>query len=192
MIGFPLPDFEFSDDDSIVTIPYSIPSSLHTLSKEETQELLTKNHLALQSETPLRCTSNSAVYAAISDDGNEWAVKITEHKRRVKDEYNKRKKLQDSPYLVKTIALYESTTKALLQMELCIQGDITQFEFTEGLIWKLIFDIGTALNELHSSGWIHLDVSPGNILVSSDMFKLADFGTLTPIGEFVEGLSSMK
>ena len=51
----------------------------------------------------------------------------------------------------------------------------------------MIHDIGNALFQLHNSGWMHLDVSPGNILVADDVFKLADFGTLTMIGKFVEG-----
>lgn len=186
-IGFPVPDFDFDDDEPCPSMFNPIPSSLHTLTEEELCELYTKKDLQLQSDSPLRCTSNSAVYAARSSDGMCWAVKITEHKRRVKDEYNKRMKVQDSPYLVKTIDYFEIKTKALLQMELCPDGDISSYQFVEASEWKMIFDIGNALYQLHNAHWMHLDVSPGNILVLGDMFKLADFGTLTLIGQFVEG-----
>ncbi|OHT04406.1 CAMK family protein kinase [Tritrichomonas foetus] len=187
MLGFPVPDFDFDDDEPCQSMYNSIPSSLHTLTEDENRELCLKRDLVLTSDTPIRCTSNSAVYGARSSDGSVWAVKITEHKRRVKKEYNKRMKVQDSPFLVKTIKKYDSPTKALLQMELCSQGDIAQFPFDENSVWKMIYDIGNALHQLHSAGWMHLDVSPGNILVTENMFKLADFGTLTLIGQFVEG-----
>lgn len=187
MIGFPVPDFDFDDDDEPCRPIFPIQSSVHALSEEEIAQLYNQRNLKLDSDSPLRCTSNSAVYAARSGDGMYWAVKITEHKRRVKEEYNKRLKVQDSDYLVKTIAFFELSKKAFLQMELCPEGDITNFDFDEQSVWKLIFDIGNALYQLHSEGWMHLDVSPGNILILNDMFKLADFGTLTLIGEFEEG-----
>jgi membrane-associated tyrosine/threonine-specific cdc2-inhibitory kinase len=45
-----------------------------------------------------------------------------------------------------------------------------------------------ALTIIHHDGWMHLDVSPGNILMGKRFFKLADFGTLTKVGEFEEGM----
>lgn len=186
MIGFPLPDFDFDDEEPCHQF-FPIQSSLHNLSEEEINELFEKKNLKINSDSPLRCTSNSAVYEACSNDGSCWAIKITEHKRRVKEEYNKRMQVQDSPYLVKTISLFENHKKAFLQMELCSKGDITNYDFDEQTEWKLIYDIGNALFQLHSEGWMHLDVSPGNILIGDDMFKLADFGTLTLFGQFEEG-----
>ena len=187
MIGFPVPDFDFDDEEPYHPI-FPVRTTLHTLSEEEVKQLNEKRGLSIKSDSPLRCTSNSAVYEAVSSDGMCYAVKITEHKRRVKDEYYKRLQVQDSPYLVKTIAYFETQRKAFLQMELCPEGDIASFDFDEQYVWLLIFDIGNALYQLHSENWMHLDVSPGNILnVDNEMFKLADFGTLTLIGEFEEG-----
>ena len=184
--GFPVPDFDFDDDP--------LPSSLSSLSVaqsislEDYEELGEKKGLVINSATPIKTTSNSVVFSAQSPNGDEqWAVKITPHKHRVHEEYEKRQKLTDSPYIVKTISYVESPSKALLQMELCELGDISNYTFSEDEIWKMIHDIGSALDHLHSSGWMHLDVSPGNILVTEDCFKLADFGTLTKIGEFEEG-----
>jgi membrane-associated tyrosine/threonine-specific cdc2-inhibitory kinase len=51
----------------------------------------------------------------------------------------------------------------------------------------IIHDIGSALSVLHENGWMHLDVSPANILVADNVFKLADFGTMLEIGEFCIG-----
>ena len=185
--GFPLPDFDF-DEDPIATVLPSIDVTSHSLSAEDYDDLCEKRGLVINSSTPLKCTSNSMVFSAQSiDSDQQWAVKITPHKSRVHEEFEKRNKISDSPYIVKTFAISESPSKALLQMELCELGDISNYTFSEDEIWKMIHDIGEALNHLHSSGWMHLDVSPGNILVTETCFKLADFGTLTKIGEFEEG-----
>jgi serine/threonine protein kinase len=106
----------------------------------------------------------------------------------VTNEYLKRLKLpKDSDYLVRTLNLYRVSSKAILQMELCRHGDISQGHFDEVTVWKLIHDVGNGLCQIHQLGWMHLDVSPSNILRDDQIFKLADFGTLTKIGDFVEG-----
>lgn len=184
--GFPIPDFDF-DDDPVPANYGSVEVSTQSISSDDYEELCGKQGLEISSTTPLRCTSNSMVFSAKSNDGKQWAIKITPHKHRVEEEYGKRLKIPDSPYLVKTIAIQESPSKALLQMELCELGDISNFTFDENGIWQMIHDIGAALKQLHEDNWMHLDVSPGNILVTQDLFKLADFGTLTRVGEFEEG-----
>jgi serine/threonine protein kinase len=142
----------------------------------------------LTSEVPLRCTSNSSVYVASSlSDDRVWAVKVTTNRRRVQLEHAKRSELPNSPYLVETIALWQLSSKSILQMEFCRLGDITRVNLTEHEVWQMVNQIGTALHQIHASGWMHLDVSPGNILQDDHVFKLADFGTLTKIGEFTEG-----
>jgi serine/threonine protein kinase len=39
---------------------------------------------------------------------------------------------------------------------------------------------------------MHLDVSPGNILISGSSFKLSDFGTLAQIGHFEVGMEGAR
>ncbi|KAH0795160.1 CAMK family protein kinase [Histomonas meleagridis] len=200
MEGFPLPDLDFDDEDdygeSSQLMPSPMPSSIHALTDDERTDICESNGITLGSETPLRCTSNSAVYEAYSTDDNNmrYAIKITEHKKRVRDEFDRIRMMESeqisSPFFVKTINFYESPTKAMLQMELCERGDISDYNFVaedESRIWHLIHDIGTALHILHSRGLMHLDVSPGNILMTDHHFKLADFGTLTKINFFSEG-----
>lgn len=185
--GFPLPDLDF-DDDAVRSAYGSMDLSSQSICSEDYEELCEKNGIVINCSTPIRTTSNSMVFSAESINGNEqFAIKITPHKHRVHEEYEKRNLVTDSPFIVKTISLSESPTKALLKMELCEMGDISNYTFTEDDIWKMIHDIGMALNHLHSQGWMHLDVSPGNILITNEYFKLADFGTLTKIGEFEEG-----
>ncbi|OHS97396.1 CAMK family protein kinase [Tritrichomonas foetus] len=188
--GFPVPDFDcFDDEDTLYDEPiccYSQPLSIIT---DEDVTLCEKKGLVLDTATPIKCTANSTVYTAKSPrDGKIFAVKFTDHKRRIQSEFSKRKQVKDSPYLLKSFALQESPSKAMLQMEFCENGDIRDLIMPENYIWKLIHDIGNALYNLHSDGWMHLDVSPGNILVSKNCFKLSDFGTLARIGEFEEGM----
>jgi serine/threonine protein kinase len=115
-------------------------------------------------------------------------VKVTDHRQRIAEEYAKRQQIRDSPYLLKSVALQQSPTRAVMQMELCESGAIRDVRLEERDIWEVIHDIGTALAIIHADGWIHLDVSPGNILIGRACFKLSDFGTLTRIGDFEAGM----
>ena len=186
---FPVPDFGTDDFCYEPEMHCMEPISAKTFTAEEYDSLCTNQGLVVDTMTPIKCTANSTVYAAKSpSDGKKWAVKLTEKKKTIEQEFAKRKCLCDSPYLLKSVALRQSPRKALLQMELCENGDIRDLKLTEDDVWKLIHDIGHALAIIHRSGWMHLDVSPGNILIGSNCFKLSDFGTLAPIGSFEEGM----
>jgi serine/threonine protein kinase len=102
-------------------------------------------------------------------------------------EQAKRDSLPRNAFLLETIDCFELGNKAVLQMEFCRLQDISAYQFDEHDTWQLIHNIGSALTVVHDAGWIHLDVSPVNILRAEDRFKLADFGTLIRIGEFEEG-----
>jgi serine/threonine protein kinase len=185
---FPIPDFDFEDDavDSCPVLFSPGPSTSHALTSDESRQLLEIYEVSLESSAPLRCTSNSVVYKATSN-GQSLAVKITSNRRRVDEEYHKRRELGNSPYLVETRSLEHISNKAILCMELCPFGDIARVQLTEKELWQLMNHIGNALEQIHAAGWMHLDISPGNILRGLESFKLADFGTLTKVGHFSEG-----
>lgn len=61
------------------------------------------------------------------------------------------------------------------------------FTIHEPILWLILHDISCALYQIHSLGYIHLDVSPSNILISNNYFKLADFATLIEDGDFASG-----
>jgi membrane-associated tyrosine/threonine-specific cdc2-inhibitory kinase len=187
---FPLPDLNLDDDlcDSYPVMYLRSPSKNHQLTKAESRELFNLRGLELVSDVPLRCTSNSAVYIArTATEGRLWAVKIASNRRRTEDEFEKRAQLPNSPYLVDTVSICQIGGKSVLQMEFCCYGDISMHQFDEGSVWQMIGHIGRALHEIHNAGWMHLDVSPGNILRDDRHFKLSDFGTLTKKGAFREG-----
>jgi membrane-associated tyrosine/threonine-specific cdc2-inhibitory kinase len=142
----------------------------------------------LNVRAPLRCTDNSCVLSGYSDyDGSCSVVKITRYKKRCAREWQCRRSIPNCPYLVELNSFHETYSHAVIKMEYCSGGDIKDRSFTEQEIWMIIHDIGTALSILHESGWMHLDVSPTNILMSRNVFKLADFGTMLEIGEFCIG-----
>ena len=184
--GFPLPDFDFEDDHEQIYPALETPKK--KIDPEDIDDLCSQSRIILDSKTPEKSTSNSLVfYGKCYDSDERFAVKITPHKHRVRDEYQKRLLVPDSPFLVKTIDLKENNAGAMLQMELCEHGDLVNTDNQEYEIWCIIHDIGRALLHLHENHWMHLDVSPGNILITKDQYKLTDFGTLTLEGHFEEG-----
>jgi serine/threonine protein kinase len=196
MTGFPIPDFDFDGgSDDCGTAGFSPAStSYYALSSHDLEAIFEASQLRFDPKHPKCCTSNSAVYHARAADGSSWAAKVTPHIRRAQEEAAKRLAIPASPFLVHTINVFVAASRALLQMEFCEIGDLNGIRaslpgkrFPEPIVWELINHIGNALLVVHMNGWIHLDVSPGNILRSDDMFKLADFGTLTPIDGFEEG-----
>jgi serine/threonine protein kinase len=49
--------------------------------------------------------------------------------------------------------------------------------FNTHSIYKIIFEIIEAIEEIHNRGVIHQDIKPSNILLSDNEIKLIDFGT---------------
>ncbi|KAK8841945.1 hypothetical protein M9Y10_026899 [Tritrichomonas musculus] len=195
----PLPNLDFDELDEFEDLSPSPKCEL----KANIFELTQLFGFKLISEDPLKATSSSCVYAASSnsfdeiklqgdnDDQitstNKFALKISKSKKRINKEFENYQKLPESPNLVKSYDIFETNNLIILQMELCLGGDIFGVRLEEKTIWKLIHDISNALDIIHSEDLIHLDVSPSNILVQNNEFKLADFGTLVENGAFQPG-----
>ncbi|OHT07498.1 CAMK family protein kinase [Tritrichomonas foetus] len=229
--GFPLPDIDFDDFD-LIPIDNPIPNSSPKTMRPNTQRIMEKFGFTPLSGDPLKCTSNSMVYKALSlysfppnssnnefddtlgnftnydtfiphdinviehnneydsnslDSNKIFAIKLSSNKMRLFHEFQNSQKLGKSPYFVQVYDIYEDETFAMLQMEICEGGDLFGSVLHESLIWLMIHDVCCALYQIHSSGYIHLDVSPSNILRSKYYFKLADYGTLLEEGEFGPG-----
>lgn len=53
----------------------------------------------------------------------------------------------------------------------------------EAAAWDYLCDLLSALQHLHSHGFVHLDLKPANILITdSGRLKLCDFGLLLQLG----------
>lgn len=177
----PVPDFD-------IVVPSSPQLVYETLGNDDCGQVCRSRGYQIDVSDPLRCTRNSAVYAASqSKSGKPSALKVSSYKKRLAHEFENRRSLPESPFLVESVSFFEDSDHAVLEMELC-DGDIRTRQFTEQDLWILVHDIGTALSVIHSHNFMHLDVSPGNILLNEGpMFKLADFGTMLPVGEFDVG-----
>ncbi|EAY07822.1 CAMK family protein kinase [Trichomonas vaginalis G3] len=82
---------------------------------------------------------------------------------------------------------------AYLQMELAEFGSIRPryLKLPTQEIWKVFAHIISAVAYIHSKSYMHLDISPSNILQCShpivgNIYKLADFGTTLPVDNFKE------
>lgn len=176
--SIPVPDFD-------VIVPSSPQIVYETLGNGNCEKVCRSRGFQVTASDPITCTRNSVVYAARPSNGNYLRVlKVSSFKKRLASEFSNRKALPNSPYLVNTFSFFEDETHSVLELE-CCDSDIRNRLFTEQDLWILVHDIASALSIIHKRGFIHLDVSPGNILMNEGpIFKLADFGTLLRIGEF--------
>lgn len=195
MEDLPLPEIGFEDGisfsfDTVLPGSPSLAPNNYIIKKIESFDF------HLQSKTPLKCTSNSMVFCSgVPYCHDLFALKISSNRQKIFSEFENyckiqenSTKIQESPYLVKYYDLFDADASVFLQMELCTFGDITSKKLSEIFIWKLIHDVGSALDVIHNSGFMHMDVSPSNILMTdSNVFKLGDFGSLCEIGQFESG-----
>lgn len=186
--GFPVPDFLF-DEPPLMALERPANVGAQEFATPEFQADCKEFGMVVDAYSPMRSTGNSSVYEAKSTgrDGSVWALKVSKYKSRISDEFQKRNNLADSVYLVKSYKVFEKPAYSMLQMELC-QTDITGKQLDECELWLLVHDIGCALEIIHKAGWMHLDISPSNILIKDDLYKLADFGTLVRVGEYESGM----
>lgn len=63
-----------------------------------------------------------------------------------------------------------------IQMELCESSASDLATFDHQSAFRLLRDMFTALDVLHSNDFVHLDIKPANILMKRNRYKLADFG----------------
>ncbi|OHS95220.1 CAMK family protein kinase [Tritrichomonas foetus] len=184
--NIPIPDFDF-DDYEMMSFDVPIKGSPQCRIPCDIKEIAEYFGFKLASDGPIKGTSNSNVYEACSiNTTHKCALKVCAHKYRITKEFENFQQLPSSTYIVQSYDLFEYENLILLQMELC-DGDIYGVMLDEPAVWHLIYDVASALDVIHSSDFIHLDVSPSNILSKGDGFKLADFGTLIESGTFEPG-----
>lgn len=93
----------------------------------------------------------------------------------------------DHPHIARLLDVYESADHIHLVMECMSGGDLVErvesrSRFTETEARDAIRQILLALNYMHSSGFVHRDVKPDNVLYDTnggDHLKLIDFGFST-------------
>jgi serine/threonine protein kinase len=59
--------------------------------------------------------------------------------------------------------------------------EVSEGAMNEKRLYKLLREILLALDYVHQSGMIHLDIKPDNIFIKNDQYKLGDFGLVSKI-----------
>lgn len=98
-------------------------------------------------------------------------------------------KITDHPNIVKVYEFTEDDDNFNIVMEYCQGGELFEYivkkgTFTEGMAWKIIKQVLSAISYLHSHNIIHSDLKAENIMFvdedSEDMHvKIIDFGMAT-------------
>jgi serine/threonine protein kinase len=84
-----------------------------------------------------------------------------------------------------------------IKLEYCSKGDLSKLcqgkkrkkvvEQTESEILETILQIITGLIYLHEKRFVHCDIKPGNIFLTEDKVKIADFGFAVPFKQRLMG-----
>ncbi|EFA11169.1 membrane-associated tyrosine- and threonine-specific cdc2-inhibitory kinase [Tribolium castaneum] len=94
-------------------------------------------------------------------------------------------KIGEHDNCVKFIMAWEELKIVHIQMEYCdlslAQYAALTHKIGESQLWEILYDMLKALDYLHRKNLIHLDVKPGNIMMSQGFYKLADFGLLVDL-----------
>ncbi|XP_017294813.1 membrane-associated tyrosine- and threonine-specific cdc2-inhibitory kinase [Kryptolebias marmoratus] len=124
-------------------------------------------------------------------DGRLYAVKRSAHRFRGNNERNRsvrearnHERVCPHPHILDFVAAWEENGRLYIQTELCSTSLLLHAENKlpgpdEPAAWAYLCDLLSALQHLHSHGFVHLDLKPANVLItSSGRLKLGDFGLL--------------
>ncbi|XP_029977421.1 membrane-associated tyrosine- and threonine-specific cdc2-inhibitory kinase [Sphaeramia orbicularis] len=163
------------------------PSSVYDPSKHQSYYSQCFTNLGL-----LGRGSFGEVYKVQSnEDGRQYAVKRSTHRFRSKSERSRslkearnHERLCPHPHILKFVAAWEEYGRLYIQTELCSTSLLLHAENQppgpdEPAAWDYLCDLLSALQHLHSHGFVHLDLKPANVLITaSGRLKLGDFGLL--------------
>ena len=198
-MAFPIPQFEdlidsrehqFVFPSDSVEVPFC-QSQKHSFS------IPTKNNLLYDEDKPLYKTPQNSCILFLAqsqlDKSKIYALKVSKFVKRIRKEYEHYKRIGPNNFIIKCYDTWVQNGKGFLQLELATNGSIkNEFpNFSIQEIWQITAHISSALGHIHSTGHMHLDISPANILHTDDsefgtIFKLSDFGTIVEIGKFEE------
>ena len=192
-MDIPVPDFDFDEEpESSPVAPHPSSSAITFALRSDPMTSFTghtPNGLLFDMYNPIYETKTCTLYISRSND-NFYVLKSSNNIKLLNREYQMYKEVGNCVTIIEALEFWVQENRAFIQLELASGGAITNLfsDFPKCEVWRLISHISYALFQIHSSGFIHLDVSPSNILQASAgdfvLYKLADFGTVIPDGTF--------
>uniref|UniRef100_A0A1A8LL14 non-specific serine/threonine protein kinase n=1 Tax=Nothobranchius pienaari TaxID=704102 RepID=A0A1A8LL14_9TELE len=94
-------------------------------------------------------------------------------------------------HILNFVAAWEESGRLYIQTELCSTSLLLHAESKppgpdEPAAWAYLCDLLSALQHLHSHGFVHLDLKPANVLITdSGRLKLGDFGLLMEVKQTI-------
>lgn len=91
-------------------------------------------------------------------------------------------------HIIPYINSWEHNSRLFIQTALAPCGDLSTFLLIfaesggigEARVWKVLFELASGLAHIHSHNFLHLDIKPSNILITSaGSLQIADFGMST-------------
>ncbi|XP_076007758.1 membrane-associated tyrosine- and threonine-specific cdc2-inhibitory kinase [Genypterus blacodes] len=177
------------------------PSSLYNPKKQQSYFTQCFTNLGL-----LGRGSFGEVYKVLChEDGREYAVKRSTHRFRANNERRRclreaknHERLCPHPHILNFVAAWEEGGRLYIQTELCSSSLLLHAENQppgpdEPGAWAYLCDLLSALQHLHSCGFVHLDLKPANVLITgSGRLKLGDFGLLLELEQKSDANGKVK
>jgi hypothetical protein len=140
---------------------------------------MTATGLAYDRAHPLYQTTTSVLFVGQGAAGL-CAIKSSPFTRRLRGEWEAYQAVGACPLIVACHNFWLEGDLAFLELELACGSIANAARALLEHVWILIAHIAEALQCLHGRGFVHCDISPGNILCfQGPTFKLTDFGTVT-------------
>lgn len=190
---------------------------------DETFMSMTSTGIEYDNNNPIYKTKTCTLFIG-RRNGHYYALKTSPFPRRLIHEWEIYKEIGKYPTIIEAVDLIidqssspnhnsilskkKLSPKYFLQLDYAFGGSISnslQF-FDSHDAWRVLAHVSSALNHMHQNGFIHLDISPANILICQNKqrfnicssesyvknvtYKLADFGTVIKegyYGAFCEG-----
>jgi serine/threonine protein kinase len=96
-------------------------------------------------------------------------------------------------HLVHFFTAWQEDGHLYVEMEFAANGTLRDLinnqngkdeRFPDGTVWCILHDVASGLHHIHSSGFVHLDIKPANLLIGANgIVKIGDFGNAVEIGE---------
>lgn len=191
-MSVPLPLFDLNEESPLEEHPDMMSNLLSislSFNPHQFFNSVFENNVKYERRNPIYKTQTCTLYLGFFE--SEYCIiKSSSNIRLLKREFNNYNIIPKCFSIVRCHDFWVENKFGFLRLELVDGGSISSIiknmSHNEALI--LFSHILYALNQIHSTGYVHLDISPHNILMTkirgNSIYKLVDFGTVCLPEEF--------